>query len=442
MRDLRLYLRQQGYLNTYIVNSPVSCYLQPMEILSPAGNVEKLKYAYIYGADAAYIGIRNFSLRQKADNFNAEEYKSIREIKGDKKLYAALNIYFHEDDLEALDQNLDYIANYPFDAFIISDIGIVRKLQTRFPDIERHLSTQANCVNSEAVKMYRDMGFSRVVLGRETPLREIEKIKNAVPEVELECFVHGAMCLAYSGRCFLSAWMADRSGNQGLCSHSCRWDYRLKENIVLEEAERPGEYYPVYEGDGFTSILSSKDICMIDHLKELRDAGVDSLKIEGRMKSIYYTAVVTRAYRKAVDALGSAPISDADLRGYREELFKVSHREFSTGFYFGKDDIEIPTEKSYQREYIFMGMIGKNLGENSWELLVKNQIRPGETLEYIGPDILYIEDDDYMIYDEEGLPVDQADHGKVYSITTDAPVKEGFIVRKKATETESWPRQA
>ena len=424
----------------YIVNQRFSCYLHPMEILSPAGNVEKLKYAYIYGADAAYIGIRNFSLRQKADNFNAEEYKTIRGIKGDKKLYGALNIYFHEADLDALDQNLDYIANYPFDAFIISDIGIVRRLQQRFPDVELHLSTQANCVNSEAVKMYRDMGFSRVVLGRETPLAEIERIKTAVPEVELECFVHGAMCLAYSGRCFLSAWMADRSGNQGLCSHSCRWDYRLSDGAVLEEAKRPGEYYPVYEGDGFTSILSSKDICMIDHLRELHDAGVDSLKIEGRMKSIYYTAVVTRAYRKAVDALSSSAITDEALDGYKGELYKVSHREFSTGFYFGHEDIDIPTEKSYQREYIFMGMIGKKLGENSWELIVKNQIRPGEKLEYIGPDILYIEDYYYMIYDEDGLPVDQADHGKIYSITTDAAVEEGFIVRKKANEPESWPR--
>ena len=396
-----------------------------MEVLSPAGNVEKLKYAYLYGADAAYIGIRNFSLRQKADNFNDEEYKIIREIKGNKKLYGALNIYFHEGDLDNLDQNLDYIANYPFDAFIISDIGIVKKLQRRFPETELHLSTQANCVNSEAVKMYRDMGFSRIVLGRETSLREIEKIKKAAPDVELECFVHGAMCLAYSGRCFLSAWMADRSGNQGICSHSCRWDYR-----VLEEAERPGEYYPIFEGDGFTSILSSKDICMVDHLKELRDAGVDSLKIEGRMKSIYYTAVVTRAYRKAVDKLTGA--FSGDLSGFRGELEKVSHREFSTGFYFGKADIETPTEKSYLRQYIFMGVVGPANGENSFELIVKNKIIPGESLEFIGPDVLFIESSDYRIVDEEGNDVSQADHGKTYSLITGADVEEGFIIRKAA----------
>jgi len=419
----------------YILILKLECFpviLPAMELLSPAGNVEKLKYAYLYGADAAYIGIRNFSLRQKADNFNEDEYKIIREIKGSKKLYGALNIYFHEADLENLDQNLDYIAEYPFDAIIISDIGMVRKLQKRFPGVELHLSTQANCLNSEAVKMYRDMGFSRVILGREASLSEIGKIKSAVPEVELECFVHGAMCLAYSGRCFLSAYMADRSGNQGLCSHSCRWDYR-----VLEEAKRPGEYYPIFEGDGFTSILSSKDLCMIDHLKELQDAGVDSIKIEGRMKSIYYTAVVTRAYRKAMEALETGSI---DTSAYRDELFKVSHREFSTGFFFNKKDIEKPTEKSYLRQYIFMGMIGQKTGENSWELIVKNQIIPGEALEYIGPDVLYLEDSSYTITDAEGLPVSQADHGKSYILKTDAPVEEGFIVRRKATEPESWPR--
>lgn len=396
-----------------------------MELLSPAGNVEKLKYAYLYGADAAYIGIKNFSLRQKAENFNHDEHKIIRQIKGDKKLYGALNIYFHEGDLDNLEKNLSYIANYPFDAFIISDIGIVRKLQEFFPDTELHLSTQANCVNSEAVKMYRDMGFTRIVLGRETSLKEIERIKTSVPDVELECFIHGAMCLAYSGRCFLSSWMAGRSGNQGECSHSCRWDYR-----VLEEAKRPGEYYPVYEGEGFTSILSSKDICMIDDLKALRDAGVDSLKIEGRMKSIYYTSVVTRAYRKAIDKL-TGKINE-DVSGFRDELEKVSHREFSTGFYFGKTDIEKPTEKSYLRQYVFMGIIGKKLADNQWELIVKNQIKPGEELEFIGPDILYLKDNYYMIYDEEGLPVTQADHGKKYTITIDAPVEEGFIVRKAA----------
>ncbi len=402
-----------------------SCYVHAMELLSPAGNIEKLKYAYQYGADAVYIGVKNFSLRQKADNFSSREYETIKKIKGNRKLYGALNIYFHEHDLDTLEKEIEYLNEYPFDAYIISDIGAVPTLKKHFPNTELHLSTQANCVNSEAVKFYRDMGFTRVVLGREVSLKEIERIKNKVPDVEIECFIHGAMCLAYSGRCFLSAWMANRSGNKGHCSHSCRWEYR-----VLEEAERPGEYYPIYEGDGFTSILSSRDICMINHLEDLKNAGVDSLKIEGRMKSVYYTAVVTRAYRKAIDKLEGTFTGDTD--GYIEELEKVSHREFSTGFYYGKEEIEKPTEKSYLRQYIFLGTIGKNAGEGRWSIDVKNQIIPGEELEYIGPDILFTTDDSYRITDEEGNDVSQADHGKTYFLHTSAPVSEGFIIRRKA----------
>ena len=252
-----------------------------MELLAPAGNIEKLKYAYLYGADAAYIGILNFSLRQKADNFREEEHRRLAEIKGTKKLFGALNIYFHQQDIRRLEENLDYLALYPLDAFIISDIGILPLLQKRFPGIPLHLSTQANCVNSSAARIYRDLGFSRVILGRETPLDEIADIRAKVPGLELETFVHGAMCLAYSGRCFLSRYMADRSGNQGSCSHSCRWNYR-----VLEEAERPGEYFPVETGEGFTTILSSKDLCMIDYIPDMIQAGIDSLKIEGRLKGL------------------------------------------------------------------------------------------------------------------------------------------------------------
>ena len=214
-----------------------------MELLSPAGNIEKLYYAYEYGADAAYIGIKNFSLRAKADNFSADEYEAIRKVKGNKKLYTALNIYFHDSDIETLEKESDYIHQYPLDGFIVSDIGILGFLKKNFPDKELHLSTQANCVNTEAAKMYRDMGIKRIVLGRELSLKEIEAIKNNVPDLEIEVFAHGAMCLAYSGRCFLSKYLADRSANQGDCAHSCRWQYR-----VLEESERPGEYFPVVQG--------------------------------------------------------------------------------------------------------------------------------------------------------------------------------------------------
>lgn len=402
-----------------------------MELLAPAGNIEKLKYAYQYGADAAYIGIKNFSLRAKADNFGRDEVEYIKEIKGDKKLYCALNIFFHHDDIKQLERDIDQFADYPFDAFIISDIGILNILKKHFPDRELHLSTQANCVNGESAKIYRDLGFSRVILGRETPLKDIIEIKQSVPDLELETFVHGAMCMAYSGRCFLSKMMTDRSANQGSCAHSCRWTYK-----VLEERERPGEYYPVEEGDNYTTIMSSKDLCMIDYIQELKDAGIDSLKIEGRMKSIYYAAVVTRAYRKMIDSKMGQNIPD--LEGFREELFKVSHREFSTGFYFDKEDIEESTTKMYERQYAFLGSVGEKDEEGRWIIDVKNQIRLTDEIEFIGPDLLYVKCENFKLYDDKGAEVEKADHGKYYTLTTDTPLEEGYIIRKKSQKPDYY----
>lgn len=396
-----------------------------MELLAPAGNIEKLKYAYQYGADAAYIGIKNFSLRAKADNFGRDEVEYIREVKGDKKLYCALNIFFHNCDIKKLEKEIDQFADYPFDAFIISDLGILNLLRKRFPDCELHLSTQANCINPEAAKIYRDLGFSRLILGRETSLKDIKEIKAAVPEIELETFVHGAMCMAYSGRCFLSKAMTDRSANQGSCAHSCRWSYK-----VLEEKERPGEYYPIEEGENYTTIMSSKDLCMIDYIQELKDAGIDSLKIEGRMKSIYYAAVITRAYRKVIDSKNG--IFVPDLEGFKEEIYKVSHREFSTGFYFDKSDIEESTTKMYEREYAFLGSIGDKQEDGTWTIDVKNQIRLTDEIEFIGPDLLYVKCENLKLYDINGEEVIKADHGKKYTISTTTPLKEGYIIRKKA----------
>ncbi|MCQ2398846.1 MAG: U32 family peptidase [Sphaerochaetaceae bacterium] len=272
-----------------------------MELLSPAGDVEKLKTAFEYGADAAYMGLKSFSLRTNARNFDYSQADEIRRIKEKygKKLYCTCNIFFHEKDIVKLKSELEEMRHYPFDAFIISDIGILELMKSSFPDAQMHLSTQANCINASSAKLYSQMGFDRIILGRETPLEDIKKIRDANPQLGIEAFVHGAMCMAYSGRCFLSAFMSGRSANQGDCAHSCRWNYRL----ALEEESRPGIYYPVSEEDGFTTVMSSKDLCMIDHLRELGEAGVDSLEIEGRMKSTYYVATVTRAYRKALDNL-------------------------------------------------------------------------------------------------------------------------------------------
>jgi len=408
-----------------------------MELLSPAGNLEKLHYAWLYGADAAYIGMKGFSLRAKADNFGEDEAQYIRRIKGNKKLYCALNIYFHNQDLYQLEQRIDSFQAYPFDAFIISDPGVLPIVKKHFPHTQLHLSTQANACNKEAVQFYGDAGFSRVILGREVALDEIAEIKASVPHVELEVFAHGAMCLAYSGRCFLSSWMTGRSGNDGSCAHSCRWNYRVKgaaeeempRDLYLEEEERPGEYYPIEEGENFTTILSSRDLMMIDHLDKLKEAGVDSVKIEGRMKSIYYAAIVTRAYRKALDRLDGKDVPD--FEAYREELFKVSHREFSTGFFFGKEDIERPTEKSYQRMFLFMGALGKELEPGLFELNVKNKIRSSQAVEFIGPDSLFLEDTQYTLYNEKGEEVHEADHGKYYTIRPSVSAKEGFILRMR-----------
>ena len=400
-----------------------------MELLSPAGNIEKLHYAYLYGADAAYIGIRSFSLRTRADNFHSEEWRRIEEVKGNRKLYGAMNIFFHNDDLQTLEEQSEYISQYPFDAFIVSDLGAYNVLKRHFPDTRYHLSTQANCINLEAVKMYRDLGFKRVILGRETPLDDIAAIKAAVPEMELEVFVHGAMCLAYSGRCFLSSYMADRSANQGDCTHSCRWMYR-----VLEEKQRPGEFFPVIESEeGYTSILSSKDLCMFDYLDQLKDAGVDSIKIEGRMKSLYYTAVVTRSYRKALDQLEQRSRNDSpvpqSIVPYRDELFKISRREYSTGFFFGKRDADKTTSTSYAREYTFLGTVGRQVEPGWFELHVKNQIRAGQELEFIGPEVLFTKDVEYQLYNQNGETVQQADHGKEYFIRPSVPVEQGYIIR-------------
>jgi putative protease len=381
--------------------------------------MEKLKAAYRYGADSVYVGLSSFSLRAKADNFPADQAEEAARIKGKKKLYCAVNIYFHPGDLKRLDTQLEHISRFSFDAFIVSDLGAAGILREAFPGIELHLSTQANCINAESAKFYRDAGFSRIILGRELSLAEIADIRREVPDVELEAFVHGAMCLAYSGRCFLSAWMAGRSGNQGMCAHSCRWDYRL-----LEERERPGEYLPVYEGDGFTSILSSKDICMIDHLPRLKDAGIDAVKIEGRMKSVYYTALVTRAYRKFLDNPAADP-------AYRDELFRLSRREYTTGFYFGRDEIEEPASRSYLREGVFLASVGEPDSLGRFRLDTHNRFSTDETIEFIGPDVPFLTDSSFELFDEEGNPVTEAVHQKIRYIKPSVPAEEGWLIRKR-----------
>lgn len=366
-----------------------------MELLSPAGNVEKLYYAYAYGADAAYIGLKKFSLRVKADNFYEDEYKKVQALKAQfpgRRLHCALNISFHDEEIDALKANLDYFKQYPIDAFIVQDIGIVPLLQKEFPNAQLHLSTQASCVNSEAVKMYKNMGFSRIVLGREISIDQIRRIKDSVPDMELETFVHGAMCIAYAGRCLMSAYLTGRSAQSGFCSHTCRWNFKLAEDrdsgndssaphiitaeeakmmaqsglLTIEEEQRPGEKFPIFEGEDFTAVLSSKDIRMIEHLADLRDAGIDSLKIEGRMKSVYYVAMVTRAHRKALDAL-EGKITDEEAAPYIAELENVAHRESTTGFYYNKADADKTTTGASDSKYQLAAEIGKEITDAAFD---------------------------------------------------------------------------
>ena len=407
-----------------------------MELLSPAGNVEKLYYAYAYGADAAYIGLKKFSLRVKADNFYDDEYKKVIELKKQfpgKKLHCALNISFHNSDIDNFISNIDYFKAYPIDAFIVQDIGIVPILQKHFPEAALHVSTQASCINREAVKMYKSLGFSRVVLGREVSLKEIREIKDAVPDMELEAFCHGAMCIAYAGRCLMSAYLTGRSAQAGACSHTCRWDYdvladpkkakELAESgaLVLREKKRPDSYFPVYEGDDFTAVLSSKDIRMVEHLKDMKDAGLDSLKIEGRMKSVYYVALVTRAYRKALDALdGKITAQEAQL--FIDELENVSHRESGTGFYYNRSEADETVSGATDSRYILAAEIVKKLSmEEEAEVLKAAALHKEnrrQELEKKHPNARAAREKDYALHPEKNPPVvEKKENWSFYKIT-------------------------
>ncbi|MDY6343668.1 MAG: U32 family peptidase C-terminal domain-containing protein [Sphaerochaetaceae bacterium] len=390
------------------------------ELLAPAGNLEKLKIAFAYGADAAYMGLDEFSLRANAGNFTRDDLAEVAALKREsgKKLYCALNILFHEGQIEDLKRRLEEISEWPFDAFIVSDMGAAKVLRDNGKnDVELHLSTQASCTNSEACKVYRSLGFKRVILGRETPIDDIRRIRDANPDLDLEVFVHGAMCMAYSGRCLLSSFLVGRSGQQGDCAHACRWHYRL------EEQERPGEWYPIEEEKGYTTILSSKDLCMIDHLQDLEDAGVSSFKIEGRMKSPYYVAAVTRAYRKVMDG-------DPHAASYREDIFNVSHRPYCTGFFYGQGPVSTMDGGSYIRDYTFCGMIGDEVRPHVYSLDLRNQIKRGEQIEYLDPSRPTMVDTNFKLLDSSFEYVDQIDHCKVQYLETQEPVSKGDIIRR------------
>lgn len=395
-----------------------------VELLSPAGDVEKLRTVYTYGADAAYIGVNNFSLRESGLKPSLSTYEEINKIKNEfkgKKLYGAINMFFFDNDIDNLKKEIEDIKRLNLDGFIVSDLGAAMLLKRYFPSVPLHLSTQASCTNSESVKVYKDLGFTRVILAREVNIENIRKIHEAVKDMEIEVFVHGAMCMAVSGRCIMSAVTTSRSANRGECAHTCRWKYR----VALEEEERQGEFLPLEEHNGWNTLLSSKDLCMIDHLDDLINAGVSSLKIEGRMKSTYYAAIVTRAYRKMLD-------KDANATLFRNEIDNVSHREWTTGFFYDEEKKHFaPPKEEYTRLYRFLGTVLNEVSENIWAVDIKYQISSKRGIEAIGPDVLLLSLGCVETLNKDFENVEHIDHCQIGYIKTDKPLKSGYILREK-----------
>lgn len=353
------------------------------EILAPAGNLEKLKTAINFGADAVYLGGSKLNLRAFSDNFTNEELKEGVEFAHSrgKRVYVTINVFPHNDDLVGLDEYLKSLYELDIDAIIVSDPGIIMVAKEVVPNLTLHLSTQANNVNLKSAQFWFKQGIKRIVLARELSLKEIIEIKNTIPiESELEIFVHGSMCMSYSGRCLLSNYMTGRDANRGQCAQPCRYKYSLMEE------KRPGEYFPVYEDDKGTYIMNSKDLCMIQHIPELVESGVVSLKIEGRMKSPYYVATITKIYREALDLYFKDPLNYKYEDKWLRALEKVSHREYFTGFYFGEKDKQVYGTSSYIRDYDIVGIVRDYDEKNGIAIIEqRNRVFKGDKVEVLTP---------------------------------------------------------
>ncbi len=405
-----------------------------MELLLPAGNLEKLRFAFQYGADAVYCGTPAFSLRYRVNAFTEKKLsEGVEYAHGlGKKIYVTVNIYPHEDRLEKVKKHLKFLKKIKPDAIIFSDQGVFNLIQKICPEIEAHLSVQATATNSETLKFWQKQGVTRVILARELSIKEIKKIHQAVPKMEIECFVHGAICMSYSGRCLLSNYLAGRDANQGDCAHPCRWKYRLKErDFVLEEDLRKGDYYPVYENDHGSHILSARDLCAIEYIKELRDAGVVSLKVEGRAKSIYYLSMVTRTYRQALDNLHKGK---RYLKKLRESLLELPSRGYTTGFLLGKPPAEFQQydSRASSDNQEFIGVVRKIKKDGLAEIEIRNRFQKGNTVEFVTPEIEF-QQKITQIYDKNGREVEIAHGGQKERVYL-KPKKEvpvGTILRKK-----------
>ena len=403
------------------------------ELLIPASSLEVLKTAVIFGADAVYIGGEAFGLRAKAKNFSKDDMREGIAFAHEHgaKVHVTVNILAHNDDLPGVEEYLKELKDLKPDALIIADPAIFEMAKEICPDIERHISTQANNTNYGTYLFWWKQGAKRVVSARELSLKEIREIREKIPEeMEIESFIHGAMCISYSGRCLLSNYFTGRDANQGACTHPCRWKY-----AVVEE-KRPGEYLPVYENERGTYIFNSKDLCMIGHIPEMIDAGIDSFKIEGRMKTALYVATVARTYRKAIDDyLENLDKYEANMPWYLDQISNCTYRQFTTGFYFGKPDEEaqIYDNNTYIREYTYLGIIG---GERDglYRIEQRNKFSVGETIEIMKPNGENIQVTVQKILDEEGQEMESAPHSKQVLYVDLEGKAEKFDILRRAEE--------
>ncbi len=409
--------------------------MDKIELLAPAGDLEKLKMAIMYGADAVYLGGDSFGLRKASKNFSVEEIEEgirFAHERG-KKVYITLNIVPHDEDMKGLEEYITKLYEIKADAVIVSDPGMFSVIRRTVPELPIHLSTQASVTNYETMMFWYNLGVRRIVLARELSFKEIESMSTKLPkDLEIETFVHGAMCMSYSGRCLISNYMTGRDANRGDCAHPCRYKYNLVEE------KRPGEYFPVFEDEEGTFIMNSKDLCMIEFIPQLIKSGIKSFKIEGRVKSSYYVATVIRAYRMAIDEYYKNPDNYRFDEKWLKEIKKASHRDFTTGFYLGKptNEAQVYSTSSYVRGYDFVGLI-LNYDEETKIATVeqRNRMFVGEEIEVFGPNKEFFTQTIEKMWDEKGNEIEVAPHPQqVVKILMARPVNSMDMIRKEREE--------
>lgn len=405
-----------------------------IELLAPAGDLEKLKIAVLYGADAVYLGGTSFSLRAKAKNFSIEEMEDGVKFahEHNAKVYVTCNIFAHNEDFQEMEQYFKDLYRIKVDAILVADPGVFSVARKAVPEMEIHISTQANNTNYQTALFWHQLGATRIVMARELSMNEIKTISDNIPEdLEIEAFVHGAMCISYSGRCLLSNYLSGRDANKGACSHPCRWRYHLVEQT------RPGVYLPIEEDERGTYIFNSKDLCMIEHIPELVEAGIYSLKIEGRIKTAYYVGNVIKAYREAIDDYLKDPeLYESKKAYYVEEVKKASYRGFTTGFYYGKpnENEQVYTSNSYVRTYDFIGLVLDYDKESSLATIEqRNKFVVGDEIEFMRANGENFKQTVTELYDDEGTAVTQAPHPQqILKIKVDKEVSAFDMMRKES----------